>query len=102
MNLHTKLALLRAAEVAPDWLEYRTGITVVPHNHPPSLRNPKKVTQSLATDGWHPNDSPAKKKQARKDMKIIIERTLRQDGRPVMVRHATQNTQSIYAPTPFY
>jgi hypothetical protein len=101
VNLQTRLAL-RAADVAPDWLEYRTGITVVPHNHPPSLRNPKKVTQSLATDGWHPSDSQKKKQQARRDMKTIMERTVRQEGKPVMIRHAIQNTQSIYGPTPFY
>jgi hypothetical protein len=94
MNLNQRIALCAGA--------VDLGFTVVPHAHPPSLRNPKKVTQDTATDGWHPSDSEQKKRQARKDMKTILDRTLRQAGRPVMVRHATQNTQSSYAPTPFY
>lgn len=96
MNINDRIAL--RAEVAPDWLEFRPGIEVTPTRHPPSLRNPKAVQQSLPTDGWHENDSQQKKRKARKDMKLIMDRTLRQAGRPVMVRHAVQNTQSIHAP----
>lgn len=96
MNLGSHIAL--HADGFQDHFEYLSQVSMLPTNRPPSLTMPRRVPpQPTAQDGWHKNDSKAAKKQARQDMKVIRER-LQQLGRPVMVRTALLNPQSLYAP----
>lgn len=81
-------ALIELKADFQDHYEYHMGITMIPKNHPPSLRKPKIVEQPTAQEGWRKRDSKAKKRRARRDLKLIMERTRRQSVKPVMVNHA--------------
>ena len=89
MNIGARIQLRAEYQ---DHIEYYSGLQVLPTAHPPSLKNPVNVVPDTAQDGWHKKDSKRKKRRARRDMKQVIERTLRQSGRPVMVRHALYPT----------
>jgi len=76
---------------------YRLG-TPIPTAHPPSLKNPIKVNQETAQDGWHKKDSKKKKKRARQDLKEIMRKTMNQ-GRHVMVRHSHGGDPNLWNPS---
>ena len=65
-----------------DW----AGLMLAPIDtqHPPSLKNNKKITAPTPADGWHNSDSPASKKMARVDLAEIMQRVRRQAGKPTL------------------
>ena len=87
MNL-SQMISLQGGNGAMEHYETFQVVTPIPHSHPPSLKNAPKVEPETAQDGWRRGDSKKKKKRARKDLRRIIEKTMRQSGRPVMVRHS--------------
>jgi len=95
MNIETLIQLRAGYQ---DHAETYNGISPIPTAHPPSLRNPKKVLAPLGRDGWRKKDSKRKKKRARADLKVIMERTLRQAGKPVLIRHAVNPVPSLFTP----
>lgn len=70
-----------------NWFETYGGIHVIPTYHPPSLKNPKKEDDPLATTGWKKGDSKKKKKVAREDMRIIEERNRRDSTGQPQISH---------------
>ena len=79
-----------------DHFEVNQIATPIPTNHPPGLKHAKPVLSELPQDGWHPNDSKKKKKKARRDLKKIMDKTIRQTGRTVMVQHAKVPVYDTY------
>jgi hypothetical protein len=80
MTLRDIIAMREMMAVDPS--ESAMGLTVLAPFHPPSLKNPIKVKQDIPADGWHRSDSPAAKRRARQDLVLIMQRTIRQAGRP--------------------
>ena len=81
-----------------DHYETFQVVTPIPTAHPPYLKNPIRVKQDTAQDGWHKKDSKKKKKRARKDLKEILRKTLNQ-GRHVMVRHSHGGDPGLWNPS---
>ena len=73
-----------------DYAQMTVGMSPIPHDHAPSLKNPIRTKKPLAQDGWHKNDSPEAKKQARSDMAEVFKRTRRQAGKPEIAQTANQ------------
>jgi len=73
---------------SPDWFDVVIGISPIPNDHPPSLKNPIKTKIPLSTDGWHKDDSKAAKKQARQDLVELHKRMRRQYGKPEIAETA--------------
>lgn len=65
-----------------DWAEIYYGLSAIPHDHAPSLKNPIKTKIPLAQDGWKKGDSAKAKEQAMKDLVEIHKRLRRQIGKP--------------------
>lgn len=58
------------------------GLQPIPHDHPPSLKNPQKVKIPTAQDGWKKGSSKAARNQAYNDMAEIHRRARTQTGKP--------------------
>jgi hypothetical protein len=77
-----------SSPVGQDWQEMYTGLTPIPTEHAPSLRNPLRTKIPLATDGWHPGDSAEARRQAMQDLVAIHARLRRQIGKPEIAHTA--------------
>lgn len=73
--------------VGSDWYEVVVGLSPVPSEHPPSLKNPKLTKIPTAQDGWKQGSSAKARKQALSDLVEIHKRLLKQ-GRPTLSRTA--------------
>jgi hypothetical protein len=58
------------------------GLSPIPTEHPPSLKNPIKTKIPTAQDGWRQGDSKASRRQAMKDLKTIHTKLRHQLGKP--------------------
>ena len=85
--------------VGMDWQETHYGITPIPNEHPPSLKNPRRVKTAGPETGWRKKDSKRKKKRARKELKHIMQWTLNQPGRPTVSQGAALSYQNPYPDT---
>lgn len=99
MTLSTYLKMIKADDgginwtspsgpIGQDWHEAYIGLSVINHEHAPSLKNPQRTKIPTASDGWHKGDSAASKKQARKDLIEIHKRLRRQIGKPEVAQTA--------------
>jgi hypothetical protein len=96
MNIGQKIIL---GDYTSEHFETFQLPTPIPTNHPPSLSNPKPVQQQeTAQDGWRKKDSKRKKKRARKDLKLIVQKTLNQ-GRPTLVNHSKGGDSNLWNPS---
>lgn len=95
MRLADVVALQQLAATATS--QYMGPLSPVAPTHPPSLKNPQLVKDDFQ-EGWRPGDSQAKKKAAKANLKVIMERVLRQAGKPTMAR---TNDQAM-TPGTFY
>lgn len=97
MNIRDYIEIM--ADYSSEHYETFQAPTPIPHTHPPYLKNPQKTKlQDTMQDGWRRKDSKRKKKQARRDMKQTLRKTLNQ-GRPTMVRHAHGGDPNLWAPS---
>ena len=83
-----KLRDLRADGSTGEWFETYGALTPIGSYHPPSLRNPQKVKQTTAQDGWKKGDSKASRQQAMRDLVEIHKRLRRQFGKPEIAQGA--------------
>lgn len=73
-----------------DYAQMTVGMSPIPHDHAPSLRNPIRTKKPLAQDGWKKGDSPMAKKLAKSDMAEVFKRVRRQIGKPEIAQTANQ------------
>jgi hypothetical protein len=87
MNL---AATIRYQQIIADGAvgEYFGLLQPIDTQHPPSLKNPKKVRARTPADGWHESDSDDSKKMAREDLGEVLDRLRRQIGRPAVAQSA--------------
>jgi hypothetical protein len=71
-----------------DWGEVYIGLAMIPHDHPPSLKNPLKTKIPLAQDGWKKGDSKEARHKALADLVEIQKRMRRQIGKPEIAQTA--------------
>lgn len=71
-----------------DWYETYIGLSPIPHDHPPSLKNPQEVSIPTAQDGWKKGDSKAARTRALNDLVEIHKRLRRQIGKPTISQTA--------------
>lgn len=71
-----------------DWNSHYGNTAPIPNEHPPSLKNPKRVPIPTAQDGWRKGDSKAARAQALQDLVLIHARLRRQIGKPEIAQTA--------------
>lgn len=80
VKIHARMQQLSIA--AEEYFQYYYGLTPIPTEHPPSLKNPQQVKIPSVKDY-------KKDKKARdRDLAIQIEKALRQIGRPTISQTA--------------